>query len=370
MHAERVTPAVIYRAILLAFALVVVVLVFPQVASLLLLVLLVVILSVPLAAGTTRLERLRIPRAVGAPLLLLLALGVVAGIVALLVPVFAAEGRKLVHALPSIVSSLQPGRHGSATDAGHRVQSFIHGYTSRPSRLIGPATTVGSGVAGAVTALVVVLLTSLYCAVRPDPLVRGALRLVHPRRRAQARQVMPRLARAYVGWLRGLAVGMVLLFGLTFAGLTAVGLPFAVVFATLTALAMVIPYYGALLSAIPPVLLALTISPGKAAIVVAIYAVTHLIEGNVIEPLVMARAVKLHPALVAIGVIVVERLFGGVGLLVAVPVLVTAKILVEEFWVRAMEARYRGEEDVLVGDGVAPGRRFEQVGARSPAPEG
>jgi predicted PurR-regulated permease PerM len=129
-----------------------------------------------------------------------------------------------------------------------------------------------------------------------------------------------------------------------------VGLPYAVVFATLTALAMVVPYFGALFSAIPPLALALTISPGKALLVLAVYVISHQVEGNLIQPIVMARAVKLHPALVAVGVLLAERLFGFLGLLVAVPILVTFKILVEELWVRPIEEAPGTR--ALAGDGL------------------
>src|SRR5262249_30247837 len=109
---------------------------------------------------------------------------------------------------------------------------------------------------------------------------------------------------------------------------------------TLTALAMVVPYFGALLSAVPPILYALTISPTKAIFVALVYIVAHFAEGDLIAPLVMARAVKLPPALVAVGVLAVERLLGMAGLFVAVPVIVTVKLAIEELWVRPMEAAY------------------------------
>jgi predicted PurR-regulated permease PerM len=344
---ERITPAALYRAVLLAFALLVVVLVFPVIASLLLLVLLIVIVAVPMSAATGWLELRRVPRAVGAPLVLLTVVAVVGGIVAVLVPVFVSEGNRLVDALPATVDHLRRdlGRvtHSSSGTSGHALQRFVDGYTSHPQKLLGPATAVGAGVAGVLTTLVVVALTALYSAIQPRSLVRGIVSLVAPPRRAQTRRILRRLAHAYLGWLRGLGLGMLVLFAITYAGLLAVQLPFAIVFATLTALAMVVPYYGALVSAIPPVLLALTFSPGKALIVAGLYLLSHQVEGNVIEPLVMARAVELHPALVAIGVIAVERLFGFIGLLVAVPILVTFKVLVEELWVRPLEAAYGGE---------------------------
>jgi predicted PurR-regulated permease PerM len=102
---------------------------------------------------------------------------------------------------------------------------------------------------------------------------------------------------------------------------------------------MIIPYFGALASSIPPILYALTISPGKAIIVTVIYIVAHQVESNMIQPLVMARAVELHPAVVAVGVVAVDRLFGFVGLIIAVPILGTIRILVQELWIFPMEER-------------------------------
>jgi predicted PurR-regulated permease PerM len=339
---NTLTAPALYRAVLLAFALLVLTQIFPLLAGLLLLTLLTVVLAIPLSATTDRLERLHIPRAVGAPLLMLAGLGLLGGLIALLVPVFVSEGNRLVNSLPSIVQDVRNHvghvTHTSPDSVGRNLQKYVSGYTSHPQNLLGPATTIGAGLAGVLTTLIVVLLTALYTAVHPRPLVAGAVRLVHPARRAHARHIMRRLAQSYLGWLRGLAIGMAVLGVLTYIGLRLVGLDFALVFAVLTAVAMVIPYFGSLISAIPPIALALTISPGKALIVAGIYVVTHQVEGNIIEPLVMARSTELHPALIAVGVIAVERLFGLLGLVVAVPILATIKILVEELWVREIES--------------------------------
>jgi predicted PurR-regulated permease PerM len=335
----RVTPTALYRAVLLSFALVVVVLLFPTLASVLLLGLLVVLVAIPMSAAADFMQRLGIPRTVAAPLILLAILAVAGAALALLVPVFTSEGRRLVHSLPSLYDEV---RHrfgqGASASQGQSFQSYVDGYSSHPQRLLRPAATVGAGIAGIVTGLIIVAITALYTTIWPEPLERGLLRLFPPPRRDHAHHVMQRLANAYLNWLRGLLAGMVVLWIITYLGLRLVQLPFALVFATLTAIAMIVPYYGALVTSIPPILVALTISPAKALIVAAIYLLAHQVEGHLIEPLVMARAVALHPALVALGVIAVERLFGPIGLIAAVPILVTVKVLVEELWVRPHEA--------------------------------
>ena len=51
----------------------------------------------------------------------------------------------------------------------------------------------------------------------------------------------------------------------------------------------------------------------------------------------VARAVELHPAVVAVGVVAVDRLFGFAGLIIAVPILATARILVNELWIKPVD---------------------------------
>ena len=61
------------------------------------------------------------------------------------------------------------------------------------------------------------------------------------------------------------------------------------------------------------------------------------LESNVTIPIIMSQRVRLHPAVIAIGVVVVGQLFGFVGLFVAVPILSLIMIAVEEFWVKPIE---------------------------------
>lgn len=334
-------PRVVYRAVILAFALFLGASVLGQLVPLLLLGLLTIIVAVALSAAADRLESLRVPRAIGVLGTLLLALGAIGGLVALLAPAFGHEVDQFSNALPGIVEDLrrQIGHvtKSSPNQAGARLQHFVQGFTQHPDKLLGPVASVGQGIASAIGAAVVLLVTAVYTAALPDSLTAGAIRLFSPPRRPQIRNVLSRLASTYMGWLRGLVIGAAILGVLTYLGLRLVDMPFALFFAIFTAVAIVVPYFGSIVSSIPPILYALTISPTKALLVAIIYVAAHQVEGNVIGPLIMARAVKLHPALVAIGVVAVEQLFGFLGLVVAVPIIATVKVLVEEFWVLPME---------------------------------
>ncbi|MHB8660010.1 MAG: AI-2E family transporter [Solirubrobacteraceae bacterium] len=341
MPNSTVTPATLYRAVLLAFGLAVAGLIFKQIITLILAGLIVVIIALPLSALASLLQRVGIPRGVGAVLGLLLGLGALGGLVAMIVPIFSHEINQFVKSLPSIVDALRH-RLGHLLDAspsriGRQIQHFANTYTQHPAKLLGPLASVGASVVAVLGTLIVVLLTALYTAIHPEPLKTGFVRIAPPSKRLQVELILARLRVAYLGWLRGLVIGMVVLGGVTYLGLRIVGLGFAAFFAIFTAVAMIIPYFGALLSSIPPIVYALTISPGKALIVVFIYVIAHQVESNIIQPLVVARNVELHPALVATGVVAVDQLFGFLGLIVAVPILATISILVEELWIKPVE---------------------------------
>jgi predicted PurR-regulated permease PerM len=353
----NISPAqVAYRTVLLAAGLLLFGLLFRQLVTLLLAMLVTIIIAIPLAAGARRLERLRIPRPVGALLTLLAGVGALALIIYLLIPPFVDQTNQFVDDVPSIVKDLEKvyadvtGQN--AGEVGDKVQKFAERYTNEPARLIGPLTSIGLNVAGILGALVLILITSYYMAIRPEPLVEGLVRLAPPPRREHMRFVLGRIRQSWIGWMEGVAIDMGVTFVMLYVALTIVGLDFAIFFAVLSALLVVVPYFGAIAGAIPPVLFALTDSPGKAIVVLGAYILVQQLESNVTIPIIMAQRVRLHPAVIAIGVVVVGQLFGFVGLFVAVPILSLIIIAVEEFWVKPIEeghAEYRRSELELPG---------------------
>jgi predicted PurR-regulated permease PerM len=219
--------------------------------------------------------------------------------------------------------------------------------------VLGPIATVGLSAATIIGGLAVAIVTAYYIAAQPDPLTNAITSLFPTSRQLDVQRVMERLRQAWIGWLRGLGASMAIIGILLYLCLQLiVGLPFALTFAVLGGLAEVVPYLGALASGIIPTAFALTISPGTAIAVVVIYIVVHQVEANLIGPLVMSRAVHMHPAAIAVGVIAVGEVFGFLGLIVAVPILSTIWILAEELWVRPQEQQeaLRGASpDELVG---------------------
>jgi predicted PurR-regulated permease PerM len=360
---DSLNARVLYRAVLLAAGLLVLGLLFRQLATLLIAVLTTVLISIPLTAAANRLERYRVPRPLGALAGLLSGVAVIAIVFWILIPPFVDQTDEFIDAVPGIVDDLgqvvSDVTGEEPEQVGDDVQSFLEGYTDDPDRFLGPLTSIGINVLAALGAILFIVITAMYIAIRPQPLVDGILSLVPPARREHAREIMRRLRTSWIGWMQGVVADMFISGTLLFVGLTIVDLDFAIFFAVLTALLVVIPYFGAIVGAFPPVLLALTDSPGKALLVLGIYVAVQQVEGNVLIPLIMSNRVKLHPALIAIGVLVVGQLFGFVGLFVAVPIIAMVVILAEELWVKPTEERH----------GVRPASPLEPVSAADAAAE-
>ncbi|MCW3010875.1 MAG: putative permease [Solirubrobacterales bacterium] len=364
------------RAVLLAAALGVAYLAFHELVTLLITLVVTLIIAIPLATTADAFERRGLPRVLGALLALLVGLGALAAILALVIPAFVEQGQRFIDAIPDTFDTIRfrisDATGAEETEVGQRIQEYIQGYADEPARLAGPAAQVGLGVVGLLGTIVVVLLTAFYMALRPQPLIDGVLSLFPLRRRGDVERVLHEVRVAWMGWLRGVGIDMLVTGILLYIGLMIVGLEFAVVFAVVGALFVLVPYFGAVAGGVPPVLFALADSPGKAAIVFGIYILVQQIEGNVIIPVVMAKQVSLHPAVIVIGVVVVGRVIGFVGLLVAVPLISATLILVRAIYVdplaREDERRHGSTDNAgLSGTPTSPPARAvtTSLGARN-----
>ena len=352
------------RGVLLAATLIVAALLFKHLVTLVVVGVVTIIVAILLSLVAAPLERRGVPRPLGALIGVLALIAVFTGLMALLVPAISSEGARFVEMLPELANDVgkQVGAvtGGEPAQAGDRIQKAFDKLSSDPTRFLGPLATIAGGLAGILSALVLILIIAYYMAARPDPLIHGSLRLLPPHRREWGECLLMRFRDAWGGWLRGVAVDMLITAILLYVGLSIVGLEFAFLFAVLSAMLVVVPYFGAIAGGIPPVLLGFTDSAELGIAVFVVYVVVQQIEGNVIVPLVMSRVVKLHPAVIAIGVVVVSQLFGLVGLIVAVPLISAAVILAEELWVFPMERRkaaFAKSEILRAGTGRFSGER-------------
>jgi predicted PurR-regulated permease PerM len=106
--------------------------------------------------------------------------------------------------------------------------------------------------------------------------------------------------------------------------------PFWATFGVFTGVASIVPYFGSLVSTILPALFVLGADDGggRALAVILLGIGVHLIEGNLVSPLIMERQVRLPPVWTMMSVLIMGALLGPIGLIVAVPVLAIIDVIV------------------------------------------
>jgi predicted PurR-regulated permease PerM len=157
--------------------------------------------------------------------------------------------------------------------------------------------------------------------------------LLPPGSRDEIVHVGRRLSRAIGGFFRGQLLVALIVGIMVSTGLLIVGLPFWLIIGMVAGLFNVIPLIGPWVGAVPGIIIALTTRDvGTAVWVAAIMAGAQQIDNHFISPLVMQRAVKLHPAAVLLALLAGGTLGGFFGLLLAVPTAAVLKIIVGHLW--------------------------------------
>jgi len=195
--------------------------------------------------------------------------------------------------------------------------------------IAGAATTTLGGLGS----LLLVAVTAVYFAASPALYRDGAVRMLPLRTRGRGQQVLQAVGDALVWWFAGQAVDMVVVAGLSWAGLAVLGVPLAPTLGLIAGLCNFVPFIGALAGAVPAVLVALGQGPGQALWVAGLFLAIQTVEGNVIAPLIQKRTVDLPPALTILSQTVLGTLFGPMGLILATPVTAASLVAVRMIYV-------------------------------------
>jgi predicted PurR-regulated permease PerM len=123
---------------------------------------------------------------------------------------------------------------------------------------------------------------------------------------------------------------MILLGALTALGLWILDVPYALTFGLFTGIAAIVPFFGSLVSTLLPAAFVLggAGGAGRALAVIGLGVAVHLVEGNLVAPLIMQRQVNLPPVMTMMSVLIMGSLLGPVGLLVAVPAIVVLDVII------------------------------------------
>jgi predicted PurR-regulated permease PerM len=241
--------------------------------------------------------------------------------VAILIDQVPAAARSVVGA-ERLSQWLHAASHGGGQGIVHEVEGALAtatGLLSRGAKIVG--------------GIVVFAFLGIYGAAQPAVYKRGLLTLVPPRGRPRAAQVVDRTATSLRRWLFGRVVAMVFVGAATSITFAILGLPVALGLGLFAGLLSFIEYIGAILSAVPALLLAANQGLGTVLWVLVLFTGVHAVEGYLLTPLLARRTVRFPPGFTLAVQLVMGLFFGLLGLMLATPVTVVVTIAVQMLYV-------------------------------------
>jgi predicted PurR-regulated permease PerM len=187
-----------------------------------------------------------------------------------------------------------------------------------------------TGIAGGVFGVITILILTFYLLVEAEAIFNRFVRLFPRDRRRRVGVVSRQISTKVSGWLGGqLLLGGVI--GITATvGLWLLGVPYFFVLGVIAGVGELIPMIGPILSAIPALAVALTVSPGKTLAVLVFFVLQQQFENHVLVPKIMQRQVGVNPVMVIVALLIGGSLLGVVGALLAVPTAAVIQVVFDE----------------------------------------
>ncbi len=287
-----------------------------------------------------------------------LLLGIIAGAVALLAPSVAEQVKVLRVEIPK--SAQQAGEYLSQYGWGRTLIDQLPSADEvmakiEPSSMLTRVGGFFSSTVGAIGNFFITILLAVYLACEPRFYSAGLARLFPIRRRKRVTEILDNIYHTLRWWLIGKAASMLFIGVLTWVGLSILGVPLALTLGLIAGLLSFIPNFGPILSAIPAILLAFINSPISAVYVTALFVGVQIIESNVVTPIIERETVELPPALTIVFQLSLGVMIGGLGLVLATPLLAVVVVLVNMVYFQDVLGESKVTADLPADDVVPTG---------------
>ena len=278
----------------------------------------------------------RLPRWVAILIIYATVIGALVIVGMLIVPPLVDQAEDLWRSLPDKLTQAQQtlvriGVLRRPITLGEAVQQApAAGGVNAATTVIGAVKNVVGGAFGVLT----LLLLTFYMLVESNGLFSFFVRLFPAHQRARVADVSAAVTTKVSAWLGGQLL-LSSIIGVTSAiGLGIMGVPYFYVLALISAIGEMIPMIGPIVSAIPAILVAATVSPGLAVGVAVFFLVQQQLENSVLVPKIMGRQVGLSAVTVIVALGMGTDLLGVIGAILSVPTAAIVQVLVEELMAR------------------------------------
>jgi predicted PurR-regulated permease PerM len=296
-----------------------------------------IILAAAIDPIVYRMHRKKVPRTVGVSIIYFCLLATMSLIVSFLIPPLILQFKEFTQKLPEIILSFNLSFQGinAFFQTQHMVlsaQSLLMDAGRYLAGFSGNIFTATAGIFSGFVAAAIVLVMTFYMAIKEDGIKNFIVSIMPRKHKEYAGFLVLRIQRKISRWVLGQFFLMFVVFAMDFAGLLILDIPYALTLAVFAGFLEIIPYIGPIVSAIPAVVVGLTISPLSGLMVLILFVFVQQFENHIIIPQVMKKAVGLHPIAVILALLIGLKLGGVLGALLAIPIATAASVFVSDFF--------------------------------------
>lgn len=264
------------------------------------------------------LVKLKLPKVLSIAIAYIIIIAGVAGLLVGILPPLIEQSNKLISASPALIVQFLNITNIDKSVFSSEVTSISKNLFSITLSLFDNLLTI-----------IFVLVLTFYMLLEQENL-ETRMASLFKNREERVRRSLIKIEYKLGAWLRGQLILSLVIGVLSYIGLTILNIPFALPLAMIAGVMEVIPVIGPIISALPAIFLAFTISPILSAAVSVMYLVIQQLENHLIVPQVMKRAVGLNPLIVILAIAIGGRLLGIAGALLAVPMAAVVQIIASE----------------------------------------
>lgn len=282
-------------------------------------------------------HRKKLPRSLSILFIYLVILSVVGSVIYLIIPPIAQEIGEISVNFPKylekIISTFSALKEYSAQHGIlDSIKDSLGSVSSNLQKAAGGVFSTISSIFGGIFSFFLILVITFYMVVEESAVKKLVWSIAPEKHQPYIMQLINRMQKKIGLWLRGQLILSLVIFVLTYTGLSILGVEYALVLALIAGLTEFVPYLGPILGAIPAVFLAFTQSPTLALFVAGLYYIIQLVENNILVPKIMQKAVGLNP-IVSISVLLIGfKVAGVVGAILSIPVATAISVFVQDLF--------------------------------------
>ena len=281
--------------------------------------------------GTPKVGARRLPRWLAILVVYLVIVGVLTITGFLVIPPLIDQTQELSTRLPDLLDKAQDFliRHGVISHT-ITLEEAVRNAPGTPGTAVGKVAMAVTHVFTGVLAFITVLILTFYLLIDSQLLFAGFARLFPRAQRQRVVEASNKISLKISAWLSGQLILAGSIGSTAAVGLYLLGVPYFYVLALVAAIGEVVPIVGPILSAIPAILVGLSVSPRTGLFVAIFWIVQQQIENHLLVPKVMERQVGVSPVVVIVALLVGGSVLGIVGAILAVPTAAILQVILEE----------------------------------------